>query len=52
MGNIDILGLALAGFLVFLLLAGLAERYIPDSMWDKLDRLLGFPREVSEDESY
>lgn len=45
-------GMALVYFLVFLLLAGLAERYIPDSMWDKLDRLLGFPREVSEDESY
>lgn len=45
-------GMALVYFLVFLLLAGLAERYIPDRVWDKLDRLLGFPREVSDDESY
>lgn len=42
MGNIDILGLALAGFLVFLLLAGLAERYIPDRVWDKLSKILRF----------
>ena len=27
-----------------------AERYIPDSIMDKLDRLLGFSEEVSDDE--
>ena len=42
MENIAILGLAFAGFFVFLLLAGLAERYIPDSVWDKLSKILRF----------
>lgn len=45
-------GMALVYFLVFLLLAGLAERYIPNRVWDKLDRLFRFSKEVSEDESY
>lgn len=49
--NIVVLGVALVYFLVFLLLAGLVERYIPDSVWDKLDRLFRFSKEVREDES-
>lgn len=35
-------GVALVYFLVFLLLAGIAERYIPDRVWDKLSKILRF----------
>lgn len=44
-------GVVFVYFLVFLLLAGIAERYIPEKVWDKLDRLLRFSKEVREDES-
>lgn len=52
MANIAVLGVALVYFLVLLLLAGLAERYIPEKVWDKLDHLFDFLEEVNEDESY
>ena len=51
MENIGVLGVALAYLLLFLILAGLAERYIPDNVWDKFDLLFGVSVEVSEDES-